>query len=111
MKNDAEEQDRYIISGSGYRLLIWDLYSIFTSYVSLARKLAAAQTEKDFKRLQRQISGYEKRAYKRCRRWGIPKDCEAFACDTLEKAISERCLTSIPATDSEDEAQFMDEGW
>lgn len=104
MNGNAAEQDRYIISGSGYRLLIWDLYSIFTDYISLARRLAAAQSEKDFKRLQKQISGYEKRAYRHYRRWGIPKDSTAFACDTLENAIAKKCLTSIPGSSDEMEA-------
>lgn len=103
MKRSAAEQDRYIISGSGYRLLMWDLYSIFTRYVSLARRLTEAQSEKDFKRLQKQASVYEKWVYRYFRHWGIPKDAPAFACDTLENAISKKCLTLLP--DSSDETE------
>ena len=44
---------RYIIEGWHYRLLILDLYLVFVENVSLARRLSAAKSQKDFLRLQK----------------------------------------------------------
>ena len=55
---------RYIIEGWHYRLLILDLYLVFVENVSLARRLSAAKSQKDFLRLQKQADRYQKRAYK-----------------------------------------------
>ena len=88
--------ERYIISGSSYRLLILDLFTILVQYISLARRLSEAETEKDFKRLQKRIANYEKWVYRRFRYWGISKDCQSFACDTLQDGIMARHLTPLP---------------
>ncbi len=99
------KDEKYIISGSSYRLLIWDLFTILVQYISLARRLSAAETEKDFKRLQKGVANYERWVYRRFRGWGISKDCKSFACDTLENGIMARHLTPLP-DDLEDTAPF-----
>lgn len=90
------KDERYIISGSSYRLLIWDLFTILVQYISLARRLSEAETEKDFKRLQRSVANYEKWVYRRFRRWGISPDCKSFACDTLQNGVMAQHLTPLP---------------
>jgi len=94
---------RYIIEGWHYRLLILDLYLLFVENVSMARKLSAAKSPKDFLRLQRQAERYEKRAYRKMRGWGIPKDGERFATETLQKALEKKYLTPLPDAAGETE--------
>lgn len=88
--------ERYMIHGSGYRMIVLDLYYLFVENVTLARRLTAAKSEKDFLRLQKQVARYEKRAEKKLRRWGFPKDGEDFAVDTLEENIMKKYLTLLP---------------
>ena len=95
--------ERYIITGSGYRMIVLDLYLLFVENYSLARRLSEAKSEKDFLRLQKQAARYQKRAEKRLRGWGIPKDCERFASETLQKAITKKYLTPLPDTVEETE--------
>lgn len=98
-----KKDERYIIEGWHYRLLILDLYLLFVGNVSLARKLSAAKSQKDFMRLQKQAERYKKRAYRKMRGWGIPKDCESFASETLQTAITKKYLTLLPDTVEETE--------
>lgn len=95
--------ERYIIEGWHYRMLVLDLYLLFVENVSLARRLSAAKSQKDFLRLQKQAERYEKRAYKKMRGWGISKDCENFATETLQKALTKKYLTPLPDTVEETE--------
>lgn len=74
MKND----ERYIIEGWHYRMLVLDLYLLFVENVSMARKLSVAKSQKDFIRLQKQAERYEKRAYRKMRGWGIPRTVRAL---------------------------------
>ena len=98
-----DKQEQYMISGSSFRLLVFDLYSLFAQYVSLSKRITEAKNEKDFIRLKKAASGYERMAKRLCRRWGIPEDKETIACDTMENAIMEQRLTPlIPAPPSED---------
>lgn len=98
-----DKQEQYMISGSDFRLLVFDLYSLFAQYVSLSKRITEAKNEKDFIRLKKMASGYERMAHRLCRRWGIPEDRETIACDTMENAIMEQRLTPlIPAPPSED---------
>ena len=87
---------RYIIEGWHYRLLILDLYLVFVENVSLARRLSAAKSQKDFLRLLKQADRYLKRAYMKLHKWGIPKDCESFAIVTLQKSLENKDLTPLP---------------
>ena len=94
---------RYIIEGWHYRLLILELYLVFVENVSLARRLSAAKSQKDFLRLQKQADRYQKRAYKKMRKWDIPNDCESFAIDTLQKALEKKYLMPLPDDTEETE--------
>ena len=37
------------------------------------------------------------------RKWGIPKDCESFAIDTLQKALEKKYLMPLPDDTEETE--------
>ena len=98
------ENEQYMISGSSFRLLVSDLYSLFTQYISISRRLVGARNEKDFRRLQKAAAGYERTARRLCRRWGIPDGRESIACDTIEAAIMEKDLTPLIPADGDEAA-------
>lgn len=64
---------RYIIEGWHYRLLILDLYLVFVENVSLARRLSAAKSQKDFLRLQKQADRYQKERTRKCANGASPR--------------------------------------
>lgn len=82
-------RDEYIIPGSGFRMLVGDIYNLIVLYHSLARRLSAAETEKDFLRLKKKAGGYEKVLKKLYRSLGLPEDSNA-AQDILEESIIRR---------------------
>lgn len=95
------ETDLFLIPGGGFRVLVSDLYGLFVGYFNLARRLTEAQTEKDFRKIQRSVSRYEGKMKRLCRAWGLPKDGEeSWACDTLEECLQKKLLT--PAYPFED---------
>lgn len=100
--NVAEpETDLYLIPGGSFRLLVGDLYDLFVRHFSLEKRLAEAETEKDFRTIQKNASGYGRLMKRLCRKWGLPQDGEgAWACDTLEESLREKILT--PAYPFED---------
>lgn len=100
--NEAEpETDLYLIPGGSFRLLVGDLYDLFVRHFSLEKRLAEAETEKDFQKIQKNASGYGRLMKRLCRKWGLPQDGEgAWACDTLEESLREKILT--PAYPFED---------
>ncbi len=102
MEMEAEpETDLFLIPGGGFRILVGELYDLFVGYFSLARRLTGAQTEKDFRKIQRSVSRYEGKMKRLCRAWGLPKDGEeSWACDTLEECLQKKLLT--PAYPFED---------
>ena len=81
--------DEYIIPGSGFRMLVGDIYNLIVLYHSLARCLLEAETEKDFLRLKKKAGGYEKVLKKLYRSLGLPEDSGA-AQDVLEESIIRR---------------------
>ena len=88
------ETDLFLIPGSAFRLLVGDLYELYTHHFSLNRRLAEAATEKDFRKIQKRAAGYGRMAKNLCRRWGLPKDGEeGWAYDTLEESLREKILT------------------
>lgn len=97
MEPDMEaepETDIFLIPGSAFRLLVGDLYDLYVRHFSLERRLAGAATEKDFRKIQKNASGYERLAKRLCRRWGIPHDGEEpWAYDTLEESLRKNILT------------------
>ena len=82
-------RDEYIIPGSGFRMLVGDIYNLIVLYHSLARRLSEAETEKDFLRLKKKAGGYEKVLKKLFRSLGLPEDSNA-AQDVLEESIIRR---------------------
>ena len=100
---EGYEKDQYIIQGGSFRLLVGDLYDLFVRHFNLERRLAAAKTEKDFKRIQKSASGDEHQMKRLCRGWGLPKDgAEPWAYDTLEDSLRKRILTPAwPGADHE----------
>lgn len=97
METDMEaepETDIFLIPGGAFRLLVGDLYDLYVRHFSLERRLAGAATEKEFRKIQKNASGYERLAKRLCRRWGIPRDGEEpWAYDTLEESLRRNILT------------------
>lgn len=73
-----KKDERYIIEGWHYRLLILDLYLLFVENVSLARKLSAAKSQKDFMRLQKQAERYKKGRTGKCAVGESPRTVRAL---------------------------------
>lgn len=97
----------YIIPGSSFRLLVGEYHSLLALNVSICRKLTEAKGEKDFLRLQKQASWYERRLKRVMKFLHIPEDCDCIACDTIEKALIGRRHV-IPIPDEEIEIDFDD---
>ena len=93
---DTVKKDVFLIDGGSYRLLVGDLYDLYCRYFSLSRRLAEAKTEKEFMKLQKEVSGHERRMKRFCRLWGLPTDDTPWAYDTMEAAIREKRLTRVP---------------
>lgn len=88
------ETDLFLISGGSFRLLAGSLYDLFVRHFSLEKRLAEAETEKDFRKIQKNASGYERLMKRLCRSWGLPKDGEeSWAYDTLEESLRKKLLT------------------
>ncbi len=92
----------YIIPGSSFRLLVGEYHSLLALNVSICRKLTEAKGEKDFLRLQRQASWYERRLKRVMKFLHIPEDCDCIACDTIEKALIGRHVFPISDEDEID---------
>ena len=87
-----ENDEKYEIGSGSFRLLIGDLYDLYCYHFSLTRRLAEAADEKALLKIQKSVSGYERRMKRLCRRWGLPTDDTPWAYDTMEKSIRERML-------------------
>lgn len=99
----------YIIPGSSFRLLVNEYYSLLALNVSIGRRLTEAKTEKDFLRLQRQATWYERRLKRVMKFLQIPEDCECIACDTIEKALIGKHVFPVPAEDEKTALDFPDD--
>lgn len=90
----------YIIHGSSFRLLIGSIYELLGRYLRLARKIQEVETEKDFRRLQKNTAKNSERAIPRmCRSWGVPEDLDTISSDILEQAVRKKHLIPIQAAD------------
>lgn len=98
-----KHKDEYIIPGSGFRMLVGDIYNLIVLYHSLARCLSEAETEKDFLRLKKRAGNYEKEMKRIYRSLGLPEG-SGVAHDTLEEAIIKR-HNLIPLEEVEDDPQ------
>lgn len=94
-----ETEDRFIISGGSFRLLVSDIFTLLAQYSLLIRRVTEAKTEKDLERLKKKVSGYDRMFRRLFRRWGVPED-GVTACDMLEQAIRKTHLTPM-GTDHE----------
>ena len=108
MEQNRKDTD-YIVSGSSLRLLVNEYYSLLALNVSICRKLTETKTEKDFLRLQRQASWYERRLKRVMKFLHIPEDCDYIACDTIEKALIGKHVFPIPVEEEETELDFPDD--
>lgn len=63
--------EKYVIGSGSFRLLIGDLYELYCYHFSLTRRLAEAADEKALLKIQKSVSGYERRMKRLCRRWGL----------------------------------------
>ena len=103
----------YIISGSAFRMLVGDLFDLLAQYgylrnrvldVKTERHLTEAETEKDFRRIQKRVSGYERWAKRLCRSWRLPKDgSEPWGQDTLEACLREKLLHPYVSEETADD--------
>lgn len=90
----------YVISGSAFRMLVGNLYDLFVRAQTTERHLTEAETEKDLRRLQKRVSGYERWAKRLCRSWRLPKDgSEAWDRDTLEDCLRKKLLKTYTEPD------------
>ena len=101
-----KHKDEYIIPGSGFRLLVGDIHDLIVLYYSLARRLAEAETEKDFLRLKKRAGNYEKEMKRIYRSLGLPEDSGA-AHDVLEESIIRRHNMTLLEDDAEED---LDDG-
>lgn len=107
MEQKRKDTD-YIIPGSSFRLLVGEYHSLLALNVSICRKLTEAKTEKDFLRLQRQASWYERRLKRVMKFLHIPEDCDCIACDTIERALIGKHVFPISddTDDFDDDTEF-----
>lgn len=102
MRSSRIQNDIFQIGGGSFRLLVGDLHDLYCRYFSLARRLTEAKTEKDFLRIQKGVSGYERGMRRFCRRWGLPADGTSWAYDTMEEAIREKWLSPVSKGEAHD---------
>ena len=100
----AAHDPTYIISGSAFRMLVGDLHDLFVRAFVTERHLTEAETEKDLRRIQKRVSGYERWAKRLCRSWRLPKDgSELWGQDTLEACLREKLLRPYDPEETADD--------
>ena len=68
----ASNDPAYIISGSAFRMLVGDLFDLLAQYGYLCNRVLEVKTERQFARLQKNLSGEHPAIHRMYRRWGIP---------------------------------------
>ena len=100
----AADDPAYIISASDFRMLTGDLHDLFVRAFVTERHLTEAETEKDLRRIQKRVSGYERWAKRLCRSWRLPKDGEeAWGRDTLEACLRKKLLRPYAPEETADD--------
>ena len=89
----------YIIHGSSFRMLVGSIYELLGRYLSLARKVTEAKTEKDFLRLKKRVAKNGDAVPRMCRSWGVPEDLDTLSHDILEKAVRRKHLIPVREAD------------
>ena len=103
----------YIISGSSFRLLVSDLFSLLAQYSLLRNRVLALKTEVQVTRLQKHFSKESPAIRRLYRGWGIPDGGDVTCCNMLEKAIEHTHLKPYnPAgVDCGDDGLYADDGF
>lgn len=110
----------YIIHGSSFRLLVGSIFELLARYCSMTRRIMEAKTEKDFLRLQKQVSKNSGVVRRLCRGWGVPEEPGVTCREILERAIEKEHLIpvsesdlvlvcSVEDPDGEDEGEDLDD--
>lgn len=87
----------YIISGSSFRLLVGDLFSLLAQYSFLRNRMLDLKTEAQLARLQKQCTKENPVIRRILRGWGISDSEGVTCCDMLEKAIAHAHLSPYEA--------------
>ena len=93
--------DEYIIPGSGFRMLVGDLFDLLAQYGFLRNRVLDIKTERQLARLQKNLSGEHPAIRRMYRRWGIPDSTGVTGFDMLESAIRRTHLMPYDPDDSE----------
>ena len=93
----------YIISGSAFRMLVGDLFDLLAQYGYLCNRVLEVKTERQFARLQKNLSGEHPAIRRMYRRWDIPDSMGVTGFDMLESAIRRTHLTPYDPDGSEDD--------
>ena len=94
--------DEYIIPGSGFRMLVGDLFGLLAQYGFLHNRVLEVKTERQLARLQKNLSGEHPVIRRMYRRWGIPDSTGVTGFDMLESAIRRTHLTPYDQDGRED---------
>lgn len=90
----------YIISGSSFRLLVSDMFSLLAQYSLLRNRVLALKTEAQVMRLQKHFSKESPVIRRMYRGWGIPDGGDVTCRDMLEKAIEHTHLKPYGPADA-----------
>lgn len=93
----APNDPAYIISGSSFRLLVGDLFSLLAQYSFLQNRILDLKTEAQLARLQKRCTKENPTIRRIFRGWGIPDSEGVTCCDMLEKAIAHAHLSPCEA--------------
>ena len=94
-------RDEYIIPGSGFRMLVGDLFDLLAQYGFLRNRVLDIKTERQLARLQKNLSGEHPVTRRMYRRWGLPDSTGVTGFDMLESAIRRTHLTPYDPDGSE----------
>lgn len=85
----------YIIHGSSFRLLVGSMFELLARYCSMTRRIMEVKTEKELRRLQKQVSKNGGVVNRLCRGWGVPEEQDVTSHDVLERAVERKHLIPI----------------
>ena len=85
----------YIIHGSSVRLLVGSIFELLAQYSSMTHKILAVKTEKEFTRLQKQVSRSGNVIHRMRKGWGVPKEQNVTCYEVLECAVRNKHLIPV----------------
>lgn len=92
----------YIIHGSSFRLLVGSIFELLAQYSSMTRKILSVRNEKEFARLQKQVSRNGNIIHRMRKGWGVPKEQDVTCYEVLERAVRNKHLIPVQVNDSEE---------